>query len=195
MPRPCVVCNHGKRDEIEIQLVAGIRIGAISQSFGVSSDCLRRHQASHLKKRLEVVAARAEKAGAKQALRFHEKVQLLWERTMDSVGKIEDIINDPNMSAEMKVKAMRAQSSLLNQAHRNTEMHGRADGELRSEPGAGGVAVIMNFPAMQTPADLKPIEMSVEGFEKRLSAGERQVLEARYSETSEPSKREDGEPK
>jgi hypothetical protein len=46
--RPCTVCGHRDRAEIDRQLVAGTALPGISRQFAVSQDSLARHREKHV---------------------------------------------------------------------------------------------------------------------------------------------------
>lgn len=46
--RPCSVCRHAGRDQIEIGLLAGESVSLLSHRFGVSTDSIYRHTRAHL---------------------------------------------------------------------------------------------------------------------------------------------------
>ncbi len=48
MSRPCHICNHQEKEEINRRLVRGDSIAGISREFVVGEDALRRHRDNHL---------------------------------------------------------------------------------------------------------------------------------------------------
>ena len=47
--RPCTVCQHPKRDEIDKRLATDLNFAGISRDFaGISEDALKRHREKHL---------------------------------------------------------------------------------------------------------------------------------------------------
>ncbi len=49
MPRPCNVCGHPSRDEIDLALVGNVPAARVAAKHGVSSDSVSRHFASHVR--------------------------------------------------------------------------------------------------------------------------------------------------
>ena len=43
MPKPCTVCNHKDREEIDRALIAGIAYRSLASHFGLSTSALCRH--------------------------------------------------------------------------------------------------------------------------------------------------------
>lgn len=48
MPRPCTVCVHPERREIDLRLGAGVPNAEIAQRHRLSRDAVKRHKANHL---------------------------------------------------------------------------------------------------------------------------------------------------
>ncbi|MEO5346809.1 MAG: hypothetical protein H7834_10595 [Magnetococcus sp. YQC-9] len=48
MARPCTVCIHKRRNEIDKFLLAGETFCALSRQYALSKDALRRHQTAHI---------------------------------------------------------------------------------------------------------------------------------------------------
>lgn len=57
MPRPCTICAHLRRDEIDRAVVAGQTLQATAQAFAVSVQALGRHTRDHLRRRIAAVSA------------------------------------------------------------------------------------------------------------------------------------------
>lgn len=60
--RPCTICGHRDRAEIDRQIVAGASLPAISSNFGVTTKSLTRHRDNHvptaaMQRGLQAVAA------------------------------------------------------------------------------------------------------------------------------------------
>src|SRR5579884_2427299 len=53
MGRPCTVCSHPQRTEIEKLRLGGVRSGLVAAQFGVSKKALQRH-VPHIQRRLEL---------------------------------------------------------------------------------------------------------------------------------------------
>jgi hypothetical protein len=63
MPKPCSVCTHRQRDEIDSRLIAGEAITRIAKAFAIPESNLRRHK-THLAR----VLARSEQARAEDLM-------------------------------------------------------------------------------------------------------------------------------
>ncbi len=48
MARPCGICNHMNRSEIELGLESGQSIRVVAARFGISRSALHRHGTSHV---------------------------------------------------------------------------------------------------------------------------------------------------
>jgi hypothetical protein len=46
--RPCLVCHHGQRAEIEVQLIDGPGLTSVASDFTISRTSLRRHRDRHM---------------------------------------------------------------------------------------------------------------------------------------------------
>jgi hypothetical protein len=61
--RPCSVCSHPERREIELQIVAGATLQAVSTEFGMSPNSVMRHRDNHMTGIAEAEADRAAQRG------------------------------------------------------------------------------------------------------------------------------------
>lgn len=82
MPRPCSICKHEKRDEINADLLKGKSYRSISHVYSVSPDAARRHDKNgHISK--ELIEADQGEAG--------ERVGTVWEEIDYWAKEIKDI--------------------------------------------------------------------------------------------------------
>ena len=90
MARPCSICNHPNRREIDRLLVTGaMGYRNISKQFGVSISALSRHKDNHIPK---LVQAAQEAAGAQAAAQGDElltELDSLRERAMEILNRAE----------------------------------------------------------------------------------------------------------
>ncbi len=73
MPRPCAVCCHQKREEIERALISKQSVREISALFRVSEDSLQRHKQTHFSDKL------AKAVNAKEVLEADSLLQEMSE--------------------------------------------------------------------------------------------------------------------
>ena len=67
MARPCTVCNHASRADIDKALVEGLALRAIAERFGVGKDALQNHKRQHLGRMLAKTARQVEAAVGREA--------------------------------------------------------------------------------------------------------------------------------
>ncbi|SRR5579884_3489332 len=85
MGRPCTVCSHPQRTEIEKLRLGGVRSGLVAAQFGVSKKALQRH-VPHIQRRLEL----EEKAqAATQPATLLDSVRQLQARTLNLLDTLE----------------------------------------------------------------------------------------------------------
>ena len=135
MARPCTVCTHLDRQEIDLELTGGATFAAIANKHEVSRDSLARHKASHLTPALVKVAhQRQAEAGAITAYERLEGLVLRANRLLDR--------------AERK-GSLTAGAQILGQLRQTLETIARITGELDDRPTVN-VLNILNDPSWQT---------------------------------------------
>lgn len=118
MGRPCSVCTHPKRLEIDRALVAGEPLRAIARRFGVSKDALRRHR-----EHLPTYLARATEAReAAQAGDLLAQIQDLRDRALRILDKAES-------SRDLRVSLQ-----AIREARQCVELLAKLAGELSEAP-------------------------------------------------------------
>ena len=95
MPRNCTVCSHPSLSEIDKALVTRRSYCAISRSFGVGRDALRRHTKEHLPERLKKAAE-------------HEDVR----EALDVVAQLKSI-NEASLAILKEARQMRRSDTAL----------------------------------------------------------------------------------
>ena len=95
MPRTCSVCSHPSLDEIDKALVTRRSYCAISRSFGVGRDALRRHTKEHLPERLKKASE-------------HEDVR----EALDVVAQLKSI-NEASLAILEEARQMRKSETAL----------------------------------------------------------------------------------
>ncbi len=119
MPRTCTVCQHEKRDEIDVALIERRPFRDIARQFGPSKDALVRHHDNHLPAELVKAKDAAEVASADTIL---DQVQTLRDRAL----KILDLVE--------KDKDWRIALGAIREARSCLELLGKLAGELRDGP-------------------------------------------------------------
>jgi hypothetical protein len=138
--RPCSVCDHTERRNLEIALLAGASVREVAQRYHLTKSTVARHQRLHLRPRLtpaEVAAPAIVQAIDDQNLRFDVMASMreLHTRTLALLTKAE-------ASNDMHV-ALRA----VREARGNLELLGRLDGSLDgpTAPTSGNVIVQVQY--------------------------------------------------
>lgn len=121
--RPCSVCEHAERRNVETALLAGASIREVAQRYGLTKSTVARHQRLHLLPKL--TAAESAVPARMQALENYEArldvmaaMRELHARTLTLLTKAETS-NDVHA-------ALRA----IREARSNLELLGRLDGSL-----------------------------------------------------------------
>lgn len=86
MARPCIICTHDKRQEIDAALVKGTGIDTVSKRFGITKSCVYRHLKTHLHKQ---VAKATVKREAKNVLTA-EYLQQQLAKNLEYTNKLHD---------------------------------------------------------------------------------------------------------
>jgi transposase-like protein len=119
MGRPCSICAHPNRDDIDAALISGASYSAVSKQFGVGPESVRRHHDAHLSPALAAMEAAEQEA--KQAT--------LLDRIEGLITRAETLYNaasDDGKSAQA-LNVLREMRGLL-------ELYGKASGEIDSRP-------------------------------------------------------------
>ena len=87
MSRPCSICNHEQRHNIDIALVNGASMNEVSRNFAVGEDALLRHRNGHIP--LALREARASEV-ARDADRLLRDVRSLWSKSMQLMARAEE---------------------------------------------------------------------------------------------------------
>jgi hypothetical protein len=119
MARPCNVCTHDARKEIDEALITRKSFCAVSRTFSIGRDALRRHTKEHLPALLAKAHAAGEIARADELI---DKIKHLQERTERLLDKAE--LHGKWHSAFVGV----------GQYRQNLELLGRLIGELEATP-------------------------------------------------------------
>ena len=119
MPRPCSVCAHDQRVEIDEQLVAGVGYRSIAERHSVTPSSLTRHRKSHVSPALAAIAAQREHDGA---LSLHDRVEALYTRAERILAQAE-----AGGQGSLSLGAIREMRSVC-------ELLGRLSGELDDRP-------------------------------------------------------------
>jgi hypothetical protein len=130
--RPCSICQHPERDEIEAALLAGQRVPAVSARYGVSGNSLRHHFHLHLSAQVakgfdlrRIVAAKA----------LAGRVELLLAETADilqDARTAEKPVTCPTCNASWgePFGAIRDRVAAAAQVGKTLELVGRVSGQL-----------------------------------------------------------------
>ena len=126
MPRPCSICQHPQRSEVEQALIDGEPFRVVAARFGTSTSTLQRHKA-HLP---------AELVRAKQAAEVSQSDDLL--------QKVANLENDARRIQRKAEKAgdLRTAVSAIRELTRVIELLAKLRGELQAQPTTINVQVI-----------------------------------------------------
>lgn len=134
MPRPCTICHHDQRVEIEEHLVRGLPYRVVAEKFGTSSSALYRHKNRHLAKHL------AKAYEEEQVTRAAQLAQQFEDRKAKDIGKAIDVavqlraINAACLEILQKSRASESHSVSLravDRIHRQLELQAKLLGELQ----------------------------------------------------------------
>src|SRR5215469_12381261 len=154
MPRTCTLCNHPRRDGIDRALLAGDSYRYIASQYGTSTGALQRHKADHLRPALVKAYQAKENAGAEG---FRTRLETTWDVIQGAMDKARRAVRT-NEDGTVEDRSLSALPPLLNQAHRNLELLGRATGELSNDGAAAAnimllrVISVPRLPGVQTRA-------------------------------------------
>lgn len=82
--KPCTICGHAKRHQLEVGLTYKVPVRALAARFGVSADALQRHSQRHLSPAVRAAILTAQKPSAidLEALQASESEGLLSQLVM-----------------------------------------------------------------------------------------------------------------
>lgn len=120
--RPCTVCRHKDRREIEAAAATGKSTRSISMDFGVSEQSITRHLKGHAIRSMEKAAMASGARDLAAGLGLNEEVIDLQSRTLAILTKAEK-------SADTFGTALAA----IREARGNLELLGKFTGKLRPE--------------------------------------------------------------
>jgi hypothetical protein len=120
MPRPCSVCHHGDRDQIDLELVGGDSFAVIAERHSVGADSLKRHKANHLTP--AVIRLARQRRSEANAVPILDRL----EEVVDRANRLLD-------AAESKGSLV-AGAQLLGQLRMTLETVARLTGELTDAP-------------------------------------------------------------
>ncbi|MCC6596979.1 MAG: hypothetical protein IT477_10765 [Rhodanobacteraceae bacterium] len=93
MPRPCSVCSHPKRGEIDQALARGEPNRSIALGFALSIDSVKRHRSNHL---AGTIAKANRAAERKVAAVVEEKIEREQIRSLDTMTELQNIFDSMN---------------------------------------------------------------------------------------------------
>ena len=131
MSRPCLICRHPNRAEIDAAVIAKISYSEIVLNYRVSKSGLTRHKA-HLTAQLSNVVRQQEKAGERYGENLLAQVEDLRQRTMTILDEVK-----AGGSYAVALQAVREARACL-------ELLGRISGKL--QPGTNVNVAIYNTP-------------------------------------------------
>lgn len=118
--RPCTVCQHPKRDEIDKRLASDANFAGISRDFaGISEDALKRHKERHLPEALAKAKDIKEVANADTLL---EDVQALRKRALGILETAEE-------AGDLKTALLG-----IREARSCMELLAKVEGQLKDTP-------------------------------------------------------------
>ena len=123
MARPCVVCGHPDRREIEKAFAKGATPSTISARFrNVSEGSVRRHMASHAVRSMEKAAIASGARDLATGLGLNEEIVELQDRTLTILAKAEK-------TAKTHTRALLA----IREARANLELIAKLTHKLRPD--------------------------------------------------------------
>jgi len=133
MARPCSICTHAQREEIDRALAAGRTANTVlSSQFAVTEQALRRHKEKHLPAQLVKAQEAREVAQADDLLAQVKRLQIVTMNILRIAYDAQDL---------------RTALQAVGQARQNLELVGRIVGELEAE--RVQVAVLVQSPDWQ----------------------------------------------
>jgi hypothetical protein len=120
MARPCTVCTHLDRDEIDVELTGTSPVAQVAKKHGVTRDSLARHKAAHVTPALVRLAQqRRNDASAVTVSERLEQVVLRAGRLLDRAERKGSLV---------------AGAQLLGQLRMTLEVLAKISGELNDRP-------------------------------------------------------------
>ncbi len=153
MPRPCTVCAHERRREIDQALVGGASVPSLARAHGLSERALRRHRSSHLPQ------ASTE---AHQAAEADRGADLL-----DRARKLEQVAVSI-LGRALAADDLRTALAAVAEASRLLQVQGRLLGQLAE---AQPTPVVVTFTGMARPRSAPPPPIIDEADLPRLGDG------------------------
>lgn len=132
MPRPCTVCGHSSRNEIDGAILARESFRGIARKYAISEDAVGRHR-EHVPKRLAKAAAAVDVA---EGGRLLSKLARLEQRAEGLLTKAE------------KKGALVAGAALVRELRELLKVFGEISGELKGA-GAASVEVTLDAASME----------------------------------------------
>ena len=117
MPRPCSICTHRRRAEIEGSIVSGTPFRGISRQYRVSPDAAERHAKAHLPAAIVKSAHAAEVLSADNLVTQMNDLQ---RRTLE-------LLDDAEEDGDVRLRAV-----AIHQSRENVAAVGRLLGQLGS---------------------------------------------------------------
>jgi hypothetical protein len=121
--RPCTICRHAERDEIDRRLVASTALKPISERFGVTVQALIRHRNLHLPQAVR------DAAGAALAAAERERGTDLLAEARALHGKALDLMRQAE-----RARDLRTALAGIREAARCVELQGRLIGQIKETP-------------------------------------------------------------
>lgn len=155
--RPCSICSHPQRSEIDRQLIAGISVHKIAGNFNVTHQSLRRHRDAHVSRSVVAAAARERHEAADQ----YDDNLLSEVRTLQK--KVEGL-----GAAAYRNGDIRGAISAVTNAAKMVELRAKLDGQIAAST---TVNVLVS-------AEFRTIQVAILGALESHPEAKRAVIEA-----------------
>ncbi|HZC04062.1 MAG TPA: hypothetical protein VE338_00320 [Ktedonobacterales bacterium] len=119
MTRPCTICAHPKRGEIDAALMAGSAYRVIARQFAVSHDAIQRHASSHVAQTIAHSQEAREEAQALDVVRQLKTINATTVAILQEARKQRD--------PDTALKA-------IDRIHRQIELQAKLLGDLDDKP-------------------------------------------------------------
>jgi len=132
--RPCTVCQHHKRDEIDKLLIpSDANFAAISRNFAVSEDALARHKDSHIP---ELLLKSQDAKEALQADNTFSEYQKARARIEDLQSRTYDLLAKAEAAEDHKacIGYIRECRGLESELREQRKLLAELEGKLASQP-------------------------------------------------------------
>lgn len=123
--RPCTVCGHPKRREIERRAARGDTSGSISSDYDVSERAIQRHLATHAIRSMEKAAIASGARDLASGLGLNEEAVSQLERSVRLLDRADEMLRGAETVDELA-----AITPLIREARGNLELLGRFTGKL-----------------------------------------------------------------